>query len=105
MLAWYSGFDSAYRRNTLERIFQRYCSNRGTIAAGISERLPQEQFRHKRTYPIMDDDELDSVCHLLQAVPDRFLTRCPTGNHTTDFAQAIALDDGSLAQGTLLSGD
>jgi hypothetical protein len=53
----------------------------------------------------MDDDELNGVCNLLQSVPDRFLTRCPTRHHTTDFLQTIALYDGRLAQGTLFCGN
>jgi hypothetical protein len=52
----------------------------------------------------MDDNESDGVGNLLQSVPDRFLTCCPTSDHTADFPQSIALYDGSLAQGTLLSG-
>jgi hypothetical protein len=104
MLTWYGGFDSAQRRNALERILQRDRRYRGTIASGIIERLLQQKLRHKGAYPVMDDDEPGSVWNLLQAVPDRCLTRCPTRNHTTHFPQAIALYDGSLAQGTLLLG-
>jgi hypothetical protein len=53
----------------------------------------------------MDDDETDSLCHLLQSVPDRFLTRCPTSDHTADFPQSITLYYCALAQSTLLSSD
>jgi hypothetical protein len=52
----------------------------------------------------MDNDEPDSVRNLLQSVPDRCLTRCPTSHHPAHFPQSIALYDCRLAPGTLLSG-
>jgi hypothetical protein len=53
----------------------------------------------------MDNDEIDSVLHLLQPSPDRFLTRRPPGDHTTDFPKPITLYYGTLTRGALLRCD
>src|SRR5262249_61463825 len=48
---------------------------------------------------------MDSVCHLLQSPPDRFLTRCPPSDHPADFPKSITLYYCTLTRGTLLSCD
>src|SRR5215813_3972597 len=103
MFTRHCGFYSTCCRDALQSIFQRYCSDSGTIVAGMIERLLQEQLRYKRAYPIMHNDEIDSLCHLLQSSPDRFLTRCPPGDNTTDFPKSVTLYYCTLTRSTLLS--
>src|SRR6266496_4228506 len=102
MLTRHRGFYITCGGDALECIFQRHCSNSGPVSASMIERLLQEILTHKRAYPIMHNDEINSFCNPLQSQPDGLLTRYPPSDDPTHFPKSVTLYYRTLTQGTLL---